>query len=348
MKRFQFIRDPEPGLAGLDAADFLARLGGPSCLFFTGSDSTRTRVLVTLLHGNEPSGVMALRRFLLAKRQPAVNLLCIVASVHAAIKEPLFTHRMLPGVRDLNRCFRAPFDDEQGSLAKEILDLLRSHGPESVVDMHNTSGSGPSFGVCTHIDRQHDALASLFTRRLIISRIKLGALMEISDTRCPTVTVEVGGRQDAEAHELAFDGLQRYATSEQVFAAEGGDDWGLELLDDPVRLELQEGVSLTYATSPQAGYDITLMPDIEHHNFGLVHRDTPLGWVQAAPEKLFRASGASAGRPVSALVRATESTLFPAQTLKLFMITTNATIAQTDCLFYAVVDDGAPLAARSA
>ena len=55
------------------------------------------------------------------------------------------------------------------------------HHPEAVIDLHNTSGSGPSFGVCTHMDRQHDALVSLFTQRLIVSNLGLGALMEISE-----------------------------------------------------------------------------------------------------------------------------------------------------------------------
>ncbi|GAB5412968.1 MAG: hypothetical protein Cons2KO_05710 [Congregibacter sp.] len=343
MQRFKFLRDPDPSLAGVDAADFLGRLGQPSCLFFTGRDPSRTRALVTLLHGNEPSGLMAVQRWLSLGQTPAVNLLCIVASVHAALATPIFSHRMLPRARDLNRCFKAPFDDEQGRLAEEILELLRLHRPEAVIDMHNTSGSGPSFGVCTHVDRQHDALTSLFTRRLIVSRIRLGALMEISDERCPTVTIEVGGRLDDEAHALAFDGLCRYADAERVLAADDPPDWGLELLDDPVRLELRDGVTLAYGESPVAGHDITLRRDIEHHNFGSVHCDTPLGWINGAVRELFLAINSSGKCALDAVVREDRGVLYPAQSLKLFMITTNAHIAETDCLFYAVADDGLPL-----
>jgi hypothetical protein len=338
MRRFRFIRNPLATQIGDNVEQFLSTLGGPACIFLDGEDSTRTRAFVTLLHGNEPSGVIALFRWLKSARRPAINIVCIVASVSAALEPPLFSHRMLPEVRDLNRCFRPPFEDAQGQLAEEILEILKMHHPEAVIDMHNTSGSGPSFGVCTHMDRQHDALVSIFTQRLIVSNLGLGALMDISEHAYPTVTVEVGGRLDEEAHELACDGLSRYFQADAVLAQDDT-DWGLELLCDPIRLEICEGIELAYGE--EAGdNDITLMPNIEHYNFGTVSRETQLGWASGDERKLFAALDAGGRCAVSSLVRIEDGKLFPAQALKLFMITTNATIAQSDCLLYAVVDDG--------
>jgi hypothetical protein len=305
MRRFKFVRDPLSTDIGNNVEEFLRALGGPTCFFFSGEDNSRTRALVTLLHGNEPSGAMALFRWLKSGRRPAVNVVCIVASVAVALEPPLFSHRMLPRARDLNRCFRPPFDDAQGVLAEEILEILRMHHPEAVIDLHNTSGSGPSFGVCTHMDRQHDALVSLFTQRLIISHLGLGALMEISEHSYPTVTVEVGGRLDQEAHELAWEGMCRY-----------------------------------FETEPRDNYDITLRTDIEHLNFGGVTPDTLLGWASGTERGLFTAQDAGGRCAVTRLVRIEDGQLYPAQPLKLFMITNNAAIAESDCLFYAVPDDG--------
>ncbi len=344
MRRFKFIRDPLATDIGDNVEEFLRRLGGPACLFLEGDDGSRTRALVTLQHGNEPSGVMALYRWLKSGRRPAVNVVCIVASVAAALEPPLFSHRMLPRARDLNRCYKPPFDDAQGALAEEILEILHLHRPEAVIDMHNTSGSGPSFGVCTYMDRQHDALVSLFTQRLIVSNLGLGALMEISEHSYPTVTVEVGGRLDEEAHELAFEGMCRYFEAESVLAQEET-DWGLELLRDPIRLELNDNVSLTYAEKMRVDYDITLKPDIEHHNFGGVTQETVLGWASGDARRLFSAQDAGGRCAVSRLVRIEDGVLYPAQPLKLFMITTNAAIAESDCLFYAVADDGRAIGA---
>ncbi len=342
MRRFKFARDPQAGEVGETVEAFLDWMGGPACILLSGEDESRTRALVTLLHGNEPSGSMALHRWLRSGRRPAVNVVCVIASVAAAQEEPLFSHRMLPRARDLNRCFRPPFDDAQGALAEEILALLRLHHPEAVVDIHNTSGSGPSFGVCRYTDLSHDALVSLFTRRQVISDLDLGSLMELTEEHCPTVTVEVGGRLDEEAHELAFEGLCRYFESPQVLYPERT-DWGLETFVDPIRLELQDNVTLTYAEAPCENYDITLRPDIEHHNFGRVAGETPLGWARGEAARLFRAQDGGGRCAVARLVRIEEGMLFPAQDLKLFMITTNAHIAHADCLFYAVRDDGSTL-----
>ncbi|MCB1688532.1 MAG: succinylglutamate desuccinylase/aspartoacylase family protein [Halioglobus sp.] len=344
MSRIQFIRNPAASSIGNNAQEFLRLLGGPACLFLEGEDDTRTRALVTLLHGNEPSGLMALFRWLKSGQRPAVNVVCIVASVVAALEPPVFSHRMLPRARDLNRCFRAPFDDAQGALAEEILEILRVHHPEAVIDIHNTSGSGPSFGVCTHMDREHDALVSLFTQRLIVSNLGLGALMDISEHSYPTVTVEVGGRLDEEAHELAYEGLCRYFKSPAVLS-QGKTDWGLELLYDPIRLELCEHVTLTYSDAPSESYDITLRTDIEHHNFGSVSADTLLGWARGSERSLFTALDASGRCAVTRLVRIVDGELYPARPLKLFMITNNAAIAESDCLFYAVADDGSAICA---
>ncbi len=342
MRRFKFIRDPGPDIVGNNVEAFLRWLDGPACFFFTGEDSGRTRALVTLLHGNEPSGVMALHRWLKSGQRPAVNVVCVVASVVAALEPPLFSHRMLPRARDLNRCFRPPFDDAQGVLAEEILEILRIHHPESVLDMHNTSGSGPSFGVCTYMDRQHDALVSFFTQRLIVSNLGLGALMDISEDSFPTVTVEVGGRLDEQAHELAFDGMCRYFQAPTVLD-QGDTDWGLELLRDPIRLELNGNVTLTYADHPSANYDITLKTNIEHHNFGTVLSDTLLGWASGLERSLFSAQDAGGRCAVTRLIRIENGELYPARPLKLFMITNNAAIAESDCLFYAVADDGSTI-----
>ena len=342
MRRFKFIRNPLATDIGDNVEEFLHLLDRPTCFFIEGENDSRTRALVTLLHGNEPSGAMALFRWLKSGQRPVVSVVCIVASVAAALESPVFSHRMLPRARDLNRCFRPPFEDAQGALAEEILEILRMHHPEAVVDLHNTSGSGPSFGVCTHMDRQHDALVSLFTQRLIVSNLRLGALMDISEHSYPTVTVEVGGRLDEGAHELAYEGICRYFSVPDVYA-KPETDWGLELLRDPIRLELCDNVTLTYAEESCPTYDITLRTDIEHHNFGSVTPDTLLGWAEGPARKLFTAQDMGGRCAVTNIVRIEKGRLYPAQSLKLFMITNNAAIAQSDCLFYAVADDGSAI-----
>lgn len=341
MSELRVLADPNRALCGDTPEQFLRNLEGPACLLLPGMNRNRSRAFVTLLHGNEPSGLLALRRWLLSGQQPAVNIVAVVASVHAALAQPVFSQRMRRGARDLNRCFRPPWDDGPGQLARNIIDVLDAQAVEAVVDMHNTSGAGPDFGVVSHDDPRHDALLSLFTRRLVVSGLNLGALMELSSESRPIVTAEVGGRLDASAHEIAWQGLQRYFLADLPLSPQGTGD--MEVFRHPVRLELREGVTLGYGDHGQSGCDVTLRPDIESFNFGSVDEDTCLGWASARPEQLFQALDASGRCKARTLLRASGGSLYPARPLKLFMITNSAAIAQADCLCYAVGADGESL-----
>ena len=71
--------------------------------------------------------------------------------------------------------------------------------------------------------------------------------------------------------------------------------------------------------------------------------DTLLGWARGPERGLFTALDAGGACAVTRLVRIENGELYPAQPLKLFMITNNAAIAESDCLFYAVADDGSTI-----
>ncbi len=312
---------------------FLKQLNGPSYIVINGQDNTRARVFVTLLHGNEPSGVMALYRWIKENRKPAVRIICIIASVETALQAPLFHYRTLPGRRDLNRCFKPPFDDEQGQLAEAILNIIHQYQPEAVIDMHNTSGSGPAFGVATHQDRDHEALTSPFSKRLIITHLKLGALMDISENYFPTVTIEAGGRLDQDAHDSAWKGLVYFFTENDILK-KGKDKWQMELLIEPIRIELAKGISLSYAKTSNIEFDVTLKHDIDNLNFQVVDTDTQLGWVNHDGLDNFVIQDYKHQTTAKDWLRIDNNKLYPADNITIFMITPNPVIAIDDCLFY--------------
>jgi len=334
MSRFLHIRNPDPDWPGESVESFVQRLGQPACILLDGEDNTRTRVVVTLQHGNEPSGVRAVYRWLRSGRRPRVRTVCLLPSIEAAVAAPVFSHRVLPGLRDLNRCFRAPFDDSQGELAAEILGILNAHRPEAVVDIHNTSGSGPGFGVAISVDRKHVALVSLFTHRLVTNDLRLGALMEIAEHLYPTVTIECGGRLDAAADELGWQGLEAFLTRADVLTPRSA-DFGLEIFPNPTRLEVVADCSLVYGDYPHDGFDLTLKSDIERYNFGMVEAGTLLGWVGKRDLSIFFSRNLQQGHVPGDLVQARDGGLYTSRDLKLFMITSNPLIAKMDCLFYA-------------
>lgn len=334
--------NPSREMVGDTVEAFLQEMAGPTLIHIPGRDRRRKRAICTLLHGNEPSGTRGMFQFLQEGIEPAVDLLCFFGSVTTALNEPMFFYRHLPEDRDLNRCFKAPFECDQGRLAKTILDILEEMQPEALIDIHNTSGMGPSFAVAMKQDAQHEALTALFTERLLVTGLRLGALFEYSERNVPTVTIECGGAQDPRADDIAFAGIVRYATEDNILQPAAA-DWDLEVLHEPVRLELREDASVAYSEAQDIYADITLPPDVEHYNFGRITPDTALGWVKEDSWEKLIVNTPNGVDVKSKVLKLKGNRLYPAQPLKLFMITTNATIAKNDCLFYAVTDDGSHL-----
>ncbi len=56
-----------------DARGFLRLLGAPVLILQAGRDPSRTRIVSTLLHANEPSGLIAVQRWLRSGSRPATT-----------------------------------------------------------------------------------------------------------------------------------------------------------------------------------------------------------------------------------------------------------------------------------
>ena len=308
--------------------DFLKQLNGPTAIHLTGKQKDRTRILVTLSHGNEPSGLQALYEWLLEGKIPEVNIVAILGGVEAALTSPMFYYRHLPHKRDLNRCFSPPYDCSQGKLALAILDHIKKSKAEAVVDMHNTSGSGHPFAVSFHHNEKKQKLASLFVDGLIISKHNLGSLME-QDLGIPLVTVEVGGAKDALTATVAKKGLERYFLTDDLFKGSSP----ITVMQDPFRMELRPNYKISYADYPTQDSDVTIRKDIERFNFTLIGKEDILGWAKGAD--LFQIyKDKHSHNDVDEFFLVKEGKLYPKCQMRLFMATTRSDIAISDCLFY--------------
>lgn len=337
--------NPAPDEVGSDVEDFLQRLGGTTWLHIPGRDRSRSRAFVTLLHGNEPSGTRALHAWLRSGARPAVDLVALVGTVQTALTVPHFSHRTLPARRDLNRSFRPPFLGLEGQVASELLRRLRELRPEALIDLHNTSGAGPAYGVTTRLDARHEALTAFFARRLIYTRLRLGALVEATEEDFPTVTVECGGVGDTRSDEIALEGLTRYAAADPLFDEDARPL--MSVLRDPIRVELRQGARIAYGPEPVEDVDLTLCADLERHNFGLLNTGELLGWLGPAGPDALVARDADGRDRTSELFEAHEGCLRVARPLEPLMVTTNLRVAMSDCLFYVVFPETAVRAADS-
>ncbi|MEH6451665.1 MAG: succinylglutamate desuccinylase/aspartoacylase family protein [Psychromonas sp.] len=329
-----YMENPNPDDLGGTVEDFLNYLGKASAILLKGDDSTRTRAVCTLLHGNEPSGVKAVFKYLKSKQTPLVDTLFIIASVEAAMTPPFFSQRMLEGKRDLNRCFSPPFDDHEGHVANAILSLITQVNPECLLDIHNTSGSGPAFAVAIIEDQRHVALASLFSNDLIVSDLRIGALMEISEKDGLTViTIECGGAQDTSSQIIADEGLFRYLSSEYVMGEEN-EDYPVNIYRNPIRLETQGQAEVAYYPEQNHNAAITLPEQADKFNYGMLTKDESIGYLGPAGITALSAKDYLGKERLHEFFKAHNGKLYPRHPLKVFMVTTNPFIAKTDCLFY--------------
>ena len=342
------LHAPDAGISGKDHIEFLTRLKQPTWITIDGQDNSRSRAIVTLLHGNEPSGLKAvhtlLNQMLVARAIiPATRLGILIAAVDAALYPPVLSHRYLPGERDLNRCFGMPDAGNQSQLARNILTLLREFQPEAIIDTHNTSSHSVPFCVAVTRDAGVRSLASIFTPTLVVISQQLGTLIEHTTRASPIVTVEFGGMMDPNADALALETLRRFVEAGQL--ADLASD-RLNCLIHPIRLETRQQLRVAYSSSLNdtasnaAGnaannqVDLTMINTLDQLNFRKLDAGVTLGWFRQGERRNLAAQDKAGKDQYDAHFSHEGGTLTTRVPMTIFMATTDPMVANNDCLLY--------------
>ncbi len=246
---------------------------------------------------------------------------------------------MRPGQRDLNRCFRGPFDDDNGRVAAAILAATDNVELDAVLDVHNTSGNNPDFVIVGVEDAVHTALASSFSSRLLAWRLQLGTLAEVFEGRCPALTLEAGTAHSAAADAIAADAVWRFATMQNIEAPPSSST--PTMYRDPMRVRLRPDVTIAFGDAAASAADVVCDADVDRSNFVDVAAGTVIATVRGGYEGLpFVVDGGDlrSGPDLAdrLFVRVGDS-VRTTTTLVPMMMTTNADVARSDCLMYAVL-----------
>lgn len=332
-RRIRAVEDPSRGALPERPEDLLRQLGGPALLRIPGRDRSRARALVTLLHGNEPSGLCAVHAWLRSGAVPEVDAWVFIGAVEAALEAPGMARRVRSGGRDLNRCFLPPFDGTDGETARELLAVLREARPEALLDVHDTTGHTPPYCVGPALDAGRLALASLFAERYVHSDLTLGALVEATRSDFPGVVLECGRAGHPASARVAMEGVTAFLHAERLPAAPVRT---LQLVHAPVRVSVQSGARLAFGDGPHDGAQFTARADLDRRNFERLAAGAPIGWVAHAEPWPLVAVGAG-GTDVSRELFAQDGgCVVVRRDLVPIMVTTDPGIAREDCLFYAV------------
>jgi len=340
-----YITNPQWQDLYADYEQFLLSLTGPTVIDLPGKDNSRCRVFLTLMQGDEPSGVIAMHRYLTESIElafiPETNIRFIICSVEAALQKPLFSTRYTDGGMDINRCFgkhcstECVGDIQSGycQRASIIEQAIRDVKPEMVFDLHNASSPTPTFAVCSTVTTDTLSLASFFCQTLILSDLHIGSIME-QDFSCPFITIECGGGQDEQAHEVAFAGISQVCKCDAIGYTH--QEKSVEVIYRPLRLQLKKGVNLSFAQHDEGYCGVTLKDNIECFNFGSAHQDEMLGWTDGQGLNNLQLFDNKGNDVLDMYFYTRENQLVCRHNIKLFKATTNKTIATKDCLFYLV------------
>jgi len=169
-------------------------LPGPALIHLPGMRTPALFVSV-LLHGNEPTGLLAIQALLRRYYdRPLPRALSIFVGNVAAARHAL---RRLDHQPDYNRIWLGGDTPEHGMM-QQILAVMRTRGTFASIDIHNNTGRNPHYACVNRLEHPFLHLASLFGRTVVFFIKPSGVQTAAFAALCPAVTIECG--QPGEPH----------------------------------------------------------------------------------------------------------------------------------------------------
>jgi succinylglutamate desuccinylase len=270
---------PPPGLLDLPPRRLLRELGTTTWLRLPGTADEPARAVVTLLHGDESTGLEALLAVLRRRHRFPFDLHVVVGNVEAALHGSGFAHRFLDGQEDGNRVWdrSVPADSSaQRRAADAVLDDLLAAPLAGLIDLHNTTGANPFHGLITNDDPASIDLATRFTTTLLRWDLGVGTILEAVAPHAPTAAVECGLPVRHVSTAFAIDGLRRFLGPPPGAIPPPDHD----LITDLRKVVVRPGVRVRFGGAPDRETDLTLVPDGDASNLREVAAGHVLGHVR--------------------------------------------------------------------
>jgi succinylglutamate desuccinylase len=260
------------GLLEVSSKDLHTILPEPTLIHLSGKHTAPLFVSV-LLHGNEPTGFMAIQ-LLLKKykdRQLPRSLSLFVGNVTAANHNL----RSLDNQPDYNRIWPGTElpDCAETEMAKEIVALMKKRNVFASVDIHNNTGLNPHYACINSLDNQFLQLASLFGRLIVYFIRPKGVQSSAFAQICPAVTLECGrpGQQHGVEHAFEYLNSCLHLTElpqHQILPRD------IDLFHTVAQVKINDQVNFSFN---RADADLLLSVDIEHMNFTEIFPGTVFG-----------------------------------------------------------------------
>jgi succinylglutamate desuccinylase len=250
-------------------------LSEPTLLHLQGTQ-TEPLFLSVLLHGNEPTGFLAVQRLLIKYQNRTLpRALSIFFGNVSAASQGL---RRLDGQADYNRIWPGTqlVHCPETDMAEDIVNIMTKKPLFASIDIHNNTGLNPHYSCINKLEPQFLQLATLFGRFVVYFTSPKGVQSSAFAEYCPAVTLECGrpGHQYGVDHALEFiEGcLNLTALPEHTVHPQD-----IDLFHTVAQVCIQDGIDFSFHRQEA---ELLLNDDIETLNFTEIPAGTALGKVQ--------------------------------------------------------------------
>lgn len=271
LPQFNYLHD---GLLDVAVENLYQLIPEPSLFHLSGKREGALFVSV-MLHGNEPTGFLALQR-LLQKYHGQIlprSLSIFFGNTQAA----RLNLRHLDNQPDFNRVWPGTTleDSAEQQWAEQITEIMRGRGVFASVDVHNNTGLNPHYACLNKLDNDFLQLGALFGRLMVYFTHPKGTQSAAFAQFCPAVTLECGrpGQKHGTEHALEFlDSCLHLAELPNHAIAKHD----VDIYHTVAQVKIADGMSFSFSDQTA---DLYLDNDLERMNFTEIMVGTRFGKI---------------------------------------------------------------------
>lgn len=283
-----------------------------------------------MLHGNEPTGLLALQ-FLLKQYSKASlpRSLSIFLGNTQAAKHGL---RRLNNQPDFNRVWPGTElqDCDETRLMQEIVDVMRQRKVFASVDVHNNTGLNPHYACVNKLDNRFLQLASLFGRLIVYFTRPKGVQSAAFAEICPAVTLECGRPGQQYGVEHAYDYLNTCLHLAEI-SDQSVAERNIDLYHTVAQVKPRQDVVFSFE---QEDSELLLDKDLEKMNFTEIPPGTLFGTVNHNGQMPIIARDNEGNNVTEEFFEINNKELLMKRKAMPSMLTLNEKVIRQDCLCY--------------
>ncbi|MVF22637.1 peptidase M14 [Methylocaldum sp. BRCS4] len=318
------------GLTEIAAERLHTILPGPTLIHLPGRQE-RPLFVSVLLHGNEPTGLLAVQSLLRKYSDQTLPraLSVFIGNVSAARNGV----RRLDGQVDYNRIWPGTTHSAcpETAMMQSVMEEMARRRVFASIDVHNNTGVNPHYACVNRLDHRFFRLASMFSRLVIYFTYPKGTQTSAFARLCPAVTLECGkpGQKYGSEHVFEYLDACLHLTDIPDHPVASQD---LDFYHTVVQVTVRENVSFDFSSEDT---DLRLNEDLDHLNFTELSAGTALGMVKNGSSTLPFIACDESGQDVAAdYFEIREDRLVLKRAVMPSMLTLDKRIIRQDCFCY--------------